>query len=154
MSAARKGKRATAPTAADTRCMFSPDYKRDAVRLALVGDRWDNAVAESFFATLKRELVDRVRWRTRDEARAAISTYIESWYNRHRRHSSLGFLSPIDRRFRRGSRCGSCIPSDRQRADRPSPSPARSLNLSSSCTPRTPCRRLALDWASWKRRTS
>lgn len=64
--------------------------------MSRTGDCWDNAVAESFFATLKRELVDRVRWRTRDEARAAIFTYIESWYNRHRRHSSLGFLSPID----------------------------------------------------------
>ena len=64
--------------------------------MSRTGDCWDNAVAESFFATLKRELVDRVRWRTRDEPRAAIFTYIESWYNRHRRHSSLGFLSPID----------------------------------------------------------
>ena len=59
------------------------------------GDCWDNAVAESFFATLKRELIDRVRWRTRDEARTAIFTYIEEWYNQHRRHSSLGYLSPI-----------------------------------------------------------
>ena len=64
--------------------------------MSRTGDCWDNAVAESFFATLKRELVDRVRWRTRDEARAAIFTYIESWYNRHRRHSSLGYVSPID----------------------------------------------------------
>ena len=46
------------------------------------------AFAESFFATLKRELVDRVHWRIRDEARAVIFTYIESWYNRQRRHSS------------------------------------------------------------------
>ena len=64
--------------------------------MSRTGDCWDNAVAESFFATLKRELVDRVRWRTRDEARAAIFTYIESWYNRHRRHSSLGYVSPIN----------------------------------------------------------
>jgi transposase InsO family protein len=64
--------------------------------MSRTGDCWDNAVAESFFATLKRALVDRVRWRTRDEARAAIFTYIKRWYNRHRRHSSLGFLSPID----------------------------------------------------------
>lgn len=63
--------------------------------MSRTGDCWDNAVAESFFATLKRELIDRVRWRTRDEARTAIFTYIESWYNRHRRHSSLGYLSPI-----------------------------------------------------------
>jgi len=63
--------------------------------MSRTGDCWDNAVAESFFATLKRELIDRVRWRTRDAARTAIFTYIESWYNRHRRHSSLGYLSPI-----------------------------------------------------------
>jgi transposase InsO family protein len=64
--------------------------------MSRTGDCWDNAVAESFFATLKRERVDRVRWRTRDGARAALFTYIESWYNRHRRHSRLGYVSPID----------------------------------------------------------
>ena len=64
--------------------------------MSRTGDCWDNAAAERFFATLKRELVDRVHWRTRDEARAAIVTYIESWYNRQRRHSSLGYVSPID----------------------------------------------------------
>lgn len=64
--------------------------------MSRTGDCWDNAVAESFFATLKRELVDRARWRTREEARTAIFMYIESWYNRHRRHSSLGYVSPID----------------------------------------------------------
>ena len=63
--------------------------------MSRTGDCYDNAVAESFFATLKRELIDRVRWRTRDEARTAIFRYIEGWYNRHRRHSSLGYVSPI-----------------------------------------------------------
>lgn len=58
------------------------------------GDCWDNAVAESFFATLKRELVDGADWRTRDEARSAVFRYIETWYNRRRRHSTLGYLSP------------------------------------------------------------
>ena len=61
-----------------------------------VGDCWDNAVAESFFATLKRELADGADWQTRDEARTAVFEYIEVWYNRQRRHSSLGYLSPID----------------------------------------------------------
>lgn len=60
-----------------------------------VGDCWDNAVAESFFATLKRELADRADWHTRDEARTAVFEYIEVWYNRQRRHSSLGYLSPV-----------------------------------------------------------
>lgn len=58
------------------------------------GDCWDNAVAESFFATLKRELIDGSCWRTREEARSAIFEYIEVWYNRSRRHSSLGYVSP------------------------------------------------------------
>ena len=58
------------------------------------GDCWDNAVAESFFATLKQELSTRRRWRTRAEARRDIFRYIETWYNRQRRHSTLGYLSP------------------------------------------------------------
>jgi len=59
------------------------------------GDCWDNAVAESFFASLKRELVTGTHWATRDEARTAVFDYIERWYNRERRHSSLGYLSPV-----------------------------------------------------------
>ncbi|HEU5207762.1 MAG TPA: IS3 family transposase [Longimicrobiales bacterium] len=55
---------------------------------------WDNAVAESFFATLKRELVSGADWRTRAEAKGAVFTYIETWYNRRRLHSSLGYLAP------------------------------------------------------------
>jgi transposase InsO family protein len=60
------------------------------------GDCWDNAVAESFFATIKRELIDGSHWQTREEARAAIFEYIEVWYNRERRHSSLGYVSPTE----------------------------------------------------------
>jgi transposase InsO family protein len=58
------------------------------------GNCWDNAVAESFFATLKVELVYRRRWRTRTHARNEIFEYIEVFYNRRRRHSALGYLSP------------------------------------------------------------
>ncbi len=58
------------------------------------GDPYDNAVAESFFRTLKVELVYRRRFRTRSEAKAAIVEYIEWFYNSRRRHSSLGYLSP------------------------------------------------------------
>lgn len=58
------------------------------------GDCWDNAVAESFFATLERELIAPNDWHTRDEARRAIFRYIETWYNRERRHSTLGYVSP------------------------------------------------------------
>lgn len=59
------------------------------------GDCWDNAVAESFFATLELELIINSDWHTRDEARRAIFRYIETWYNRERRHSTLGYLSPV-----------------------------------------------------------
>jgi len=60
------------------------------------GTCWDNAAAESFFATLKTELVHRVSWPTRQQARSAIFTYLEGFYNRHRRHSRLGYHSPAD----------------------------------------------------------
>jgi transposase InsO family protein len=60
------------------------------------GDPYDNAVAESFFKTLKVELVYRRRFRTRREAKAAIVEYIEVFYNRERQHSSLGYLSPAE----------------------------------------------------------
>ena len=55
---------------------------------------WDNAVAESFFGTLKNELVYRRPWSTREEARDAIGEYIEIFYNRIRRHSTIGGISP------------------------------------------------------------
>ena len=58
------------------------------------GDWFDNAMAESFFATLECELIDRRAFRTQAEARMAIFEFIESWYNRKRRHSALGYLSP------------------------------------------------------------
>jgi transposase InsO family protein len=60
------------------------------------GTCWDNAVAESFFATLKTELLHRQPWRTRQQARTAIFEYIEVFYNRQRRHSTLGYLSPAE----------------------------------------------------------
>ena len=61
-----------------------------------VGDAYDNAMAESFVATLKTELLHRQAWPTKDIARAAIFEYIECFYNPHRRHSSLGYTSPIE----------------------------------------------------------
>lgn len=60
-----------------------------------VGDCYDNAVVESFFASLKVELVDRQVWPGRDAARQAIFEYVEVWYNRQRRHSTLGYLAPV-----------------------------------------------------------
>jgi transposase InsO family protein len=60
------------------------------------GNCWDNAVGESFFATVKTELVYQRRFATREEAREAIFEFIEVFYNRQLRHSSIGYLSPVD----------------------------------------------------------
>lgn len=59
-----------------------------------VGDAYDNAMAESFFASLECELIDRRSWKNKTEARLAIFTWIESSYNPVRRHSGIGYLSP------------------------------------------------------------
>jgi putative transposase len=64
--------------------------------MSSTGNCYDNAVAESFFGLLKRERVNRTRYRTRDEARADIFDYIEVFYNRKRRHGYLGNISPVD----------------------------------------------------------
>jgi putative transposase len=60
------------------------------------GDCWDNAVIESFFATLKTELVHDAGWRTRTQAISELAAYLDGWYNYERRHSSLGYLSPVE----------------------------------------------------------
>ena len=60
-----------------------------------VGDAYDNAMCESFFATLECELLDRRKFQTKAEARMAIFEFIEGWYNPARRHSALGYQSPI-----------------------------------------------------------
>src|SRR5436309_11486357 len=61
-----------------------------------VGDAYDNAMAESFFATLECELLDRRRFKTQAEGRIAVFEFIEGFYNPRRRHSSLGYLSPVN----------------------------------------------------------
>jgi putative transposase len=58
------------------------------------GDAYDNALCEAFFATLNREVLRRCRFRTREEARSVLFAYLEGFYNRRRRHSALGYLSP------------------------------------------------------------
>jgi transposase InsO family protein len=60
------------------------------------GECWDNAVAESFFATIKRELIDNRAWPTREGLRRAIFDYVEGWYNVRRLHSSLDYCSPAE----------------------------------------------------------
>jgi transposase InsO family protein len=62
--------------------------------MGTVGDALDNAPAESFYATLQTELLNRGRWPTRRSLTTAIFSFIEGFYNRKRRHSALGYLSP------------------------------------------------------------
>lgn len=68
-----------------------------------VGDCFDNAMCESFFATLECELLDRRSFHTQVEARMAVFDFLEGWYNLHRRHSALGYLSPADFETRRNA---------------------------------------------------
>ena len=75
-----------------TRC----DQAGIAVSMGRRGDAYDNAVAESFFATLETELLDRTSFATRNQARSAVFDYIEGFYNPHRRHSTIGYHSPTD----------------------------------------------------------
>lgn len=80
----------------------SDDYQRALVNLGLLcsmsrrGNCWDNAVVESFFGTLKTEFIHHERFQTRAEAKAKIFDFIETFYNRRRRHSAIDNLSPVD----------------------------------------------------------
>jgi len=87
----------------DRGCQYTSDEYRDAlaahgitVSMSRTGNCWDNAVAESFFASLKNELVYRRTWRTLSELRAAVFEYIEVFYNRRRLHSSLDYKTPAE----------------------------------------------------------
>lgn len=87
----------------DRGCQYtSTDYAQLArtngvvLSVGMAGECWDNAVAESFFATIKRELIDARAWPTRTGLRRAVFDYIEGWYNTRRLHSSLGYLSPAE----------------------------------------------------------
>jgi len=79
-----------------TSAQFASLAQELGVRLSVgrTGQCWDNALAESFFATIKGELIHRRPWPTRAVLRARIFDYIEGWYNTRRRHSALGYLSP------------------------------------------------------------
>ena len=80
-----------------TSIAFGARCREMGVRLSMgsVGDCFDNAMAESFFATLECELLDRRRFKTQVEAEIAVFDFIEGWYNPQRKHSSLGYLSPV-----------------------------------------------------------
>ncbi len=81
-----------------TSLAFGSRCKKVGVRPSMgsVGDCYDNAMCESFFATLECELIDRRCFRTHKEARMEIFRYIEGWYNPHRRHSAIDYRSPIN----------------------------------------------------------
>ncbi|APR78533.1 Mobile element protein [Minicystis rosea] len=85
----------------------SEDYRAALARhgittsMSRTGDCWDNAVAESFFATLKAELVEHEHYPTRAAARASIGDYLERFYNPARRHSYLGYVSPMEFELKR-----------------------------------------------------
>ncbi len=86
--------------AASPVCARRPD--RSATAEPVLGhDPRDNAFCESFFATLECELLDRRRFRSHAEARMAVFEFIEGWYNPRRRHSAIGYLSPINYESRR-----------------------------------------------------
>ena len=76
--------------------------------MGTVGDAYDNAMAESFFASLECELIERRSWQTKTEARLALFTWIEGWYNPRRRHSGLGQVSPAN--FERKHQEKPCTP--------------------------------------------
>src|SRR4028119_1759340 len=81
-----------------TSIAFGQRCKEAGVRSSMgsVGDCFDHALCESFFATLECELLDRSPFRTQEEAKLAIFCFIEGWYNPHRLHSALGYVSPVN----------------------------------------------------------
>lgn len=81
-----------------TSIAFGQRCRRAGIRPSMgsVGDAYDNAMCESFFASLECELIDRMTFRTQTHARMEVFEYIEGWYNPHRRHSALDYLSPVN----------------------------------------------------------
>jgi putative transposase len=81
-----------------TSLVYGSYAKQSGIELSMgsIGNPWDNALAETFFASLEKELLRRERFATREQARIRIFWYIECFYNTRRRHSSLNYLSPTD----------------------------------------------------------
>ena len=93
-----------------TSVAFGGRCKQAGVRPSMgsVGDCYDNAMSESFFATLECELIDRYRFKTQAEGRMAVFGFIEGWYNPRRRHSSLGYESPMSFEENHANRSDAC----------------------------------------------
>jgi hypothetical protein len=105
-------------------------------------DCWDNAVVESFFSTLKHELVYRTTFANHHAARSALFQYIEGFYNRRRLHSSLGYLSPEEYERRNVTDQLTTCPPNRgnpSRAPLPSLSPLRGARANIRCEGEPPC---------------
>ena len=130
---------------------FGQHCRKAGVRPSMgsVGDAYDNAMCESFFATLECELLARHRFRTQAEARSAVFDFIEGFYNPRRRHSSIGYLSPMD--FEQRGQKTAADPDARQPAavlaavkDKPSGRPHDAAVLDRRCA-RRPHRRAGRD---------
>ena len=85
-----------------TSLAFGLRCKKAGIRPSMgsVGDCYDNALCESFFATLECELIDRVTFKNHTDAEMQIFDFVEGWYNPHRRHSALGYLSPMNYEYK------------------------------------------------------
>ena len=111
----------------------SADYRRALAAHGIVcsmsrrGNCWDNAVAESFFATVKVELAHAAHWATRAQAHGEVFEYLERFYNGQRRHSALGYLSPITFERQWARACGSPALAASQSIPRWSPENASSV---------------------------
>lgn len=92
-----------------TSIAFGKRCKRAGVRPSMGQGCYDNAMCESFFATLECELIEREQFASHAEARMAIFTFIESWYNPHRRHSALDYQSPLT--YEKNYQAGAIAPS-------------------------------------------
>ena len=78
------------------------EQSRMSVSMSRKGNCWDNAAMESFFGSLKEECVGNTLYQSHEEARLALFAYLEIFYNRFRRHSTLGYVSPLNYELRRG----------------------------------------------------
>jgi transposase InsO family protein len=97
-----------------TSLVYGTYAKTSGIELSMgrIGDPWDNAVAETFFASLEKELLRRERFPTRESARMRLFWYIECFYNPRRRHSGLGYLSPVEYEERHRDGSGPFGPAD------------------------------------------
>lgn len=127
-----------------TSLAFGKRCKEMGVRPSMgkVGDAYDNAMAESFFATLECELIERRSFKTQAEARMALFTYIEGWYNPSRRHSALSYLSPANFETKHSTdnsaaspaqkhglpTVGACVAGATPPVDNPAPEPVQAAN--------------------------